>query len=155
MLGNGAPDPLCDRMSFDPATFFAALDGYGHVSTLGLSYRSHGPDWCELTLPWRDDLVGDELRGTIASGAVLTLLDMTSGMAIWTRLGRFAAVATLDLRLDYLRAAAPGAAIIAKVECYRLSRDVCFVRGLAHDGDPADPVAHCAGSFMFLKRNAA
>lgn len=30
------------------------------------------------------------------------------------------------------------------------SRSIGFVRGQAHDGDPDDPIAHVAGTFMFL-----
>ena len=36
-------------------------------------------------------------------------------------------------------------------ECYRITRSISFVRGQAHDGDPADPLAHVAGTFMFLE----
>jgi hypothetical protein len=32
-----------------------------------------------------------------------------------------------------------------------VTRSVGFVRGMAHDGDPADPVAHVTGSFMFTR----
>ncbi len=30
-----------------------------------------------------------------------------------------------------------------------IRRSVAFVRGIAHDGDPEDPVAHVTGTFMF------
>ncbi|NWM98555.1 phenylacetic acid degradation protein, partial [Escherichia coli] len=29
---------------------------------------------------------------------------------------------------------------------------IAFVRGQAHDGDPGDPVAHVAGTFMATER---
>ena len=38
--------------------------------------------------------------------------------------------------------------MIGRGECYRLTRAIAFVRGQAHDGDPADPLAHVAGTFM-------
>lgn len=59
------------------------------------------------------------------------------------------AQATLDLRVDYLRPATPGKTVIGRGECYRITRAIGFVRGQAHDGDPADPLAHVAGTFMF------
>ena len=46
---------------------------------------------------------------------------------------------------DRIRAATPGKTVIARAECYRLTRSAAFVRGLAHDGDPADPVARQPG----------
>jgi acyl-coenzyme A thioesterase PaaI-like protein len=54
----------------------------------------------------------------------------------------------LDLRVDYLRPALPGRTVIGRGECYRLTRAISFIRGQAHDGDPADPLAHVAGTFM-------
>ena len=71
------------------------------------------------------------------------------GLAVWTRLGRFRPHATLDLRIDYLRPATPGKAVVGHGECYRITRSISFVRGQAHDGDPTDPLAHVAGTFMF------
>lgn len=132
---------------FDPHRFFAAMRGHG--GRLGIAYRSHGDDWCEMALPWRDDLVGDPARGVLASGPILTLMDMATSASIWIRRRAFVPQATLDLRLDYLRPATPGATVVGRGECYRITRTVGFVRGIAHDGDPADPLAHAAGTFMF------
>jgi acyl-coenzyme A thioesterase PaaI-like protein len=71
-------------------------------------------------------------------------------MAVWTKLNHFRPMATLDLRIDYLRAAKPRADMVGHVECYRVAREVAFVRGIAHDGDAADPVANMAATFMFI-----
>ena len=59
--------------------------------------------------------------------------------------------ATLDLRIDYMRAATPRADIIAEAHCYKLTRSVAFVRAHAYDGDPADPIATAQAAFI-LKR---
>jgi acyl-coenzyme A thioesterase PaaI-like protein len=85
----------------------------------------------------------------IASGAVFTLLDSAAGFSVFVRRNTLEPHATLDLRLDYLRAPVPRATIIGRGECYRLTRQIAFVRGIAHDGDPADPIANMAGTFMF------
>src|SRR3546814_8708924 len=68
--------------------------------------------------------------------------DVCSSDLIWVKLDKFRHQATLDLRVDYLRPATPGKTIIGRGECYRVTKSVGFVRGLAHDGDNADPVAH-------------
>lgn len=126
---------------------------HGHSAKIGLSYHAHGDDWVELELPWRDDLVGEVERGILASGPIISLLDMASGLSIWTTTGEFIAIATLDLRVDYQRPARKNAAVIGHVECYRLTKSAAFVRGFAHDGDPADTVATMSGTFMSIKQD--
>lgn len=133
---------------FDPARFYRA--GMGHAGRLGIGYRAHGADWVELDLPYDPALVGDVESGVLASGPILSMMDMATSMSIWLKLGAFRAQATLDLRIDYLRPATPGKTVIGRGECYRVTRAIGFVRGQAHDGDPADPLAHVAGTFMFL-----
>ncbi|OYY76491.1 MAG: phenylacetic acid degradation protein [Sphingomonas sp. 28-62-20] len=132
---------------FDPEAFFA-FGGRGHGGRLGVRYRCHGPDWVELELPYAPFLIGDTATGVIASGPILTMMDQATSLAVWTRLGQFRPHATLDLRIDYLRPATPGKTVIGRGECYRTTRNISFVRGMAHDGDPANPLAHVAGMFM-------
>jgi uncharacterized protein (TIGR00369 family) len=132
---------------FDPATAFPNGFG-GHGGHLGLLYQAHGPDWAELALPYRADLVGDSQTGVLASGPILAMMDMATSIGVWLKLGKFHPHATLDLRIDYLRPATPGKTVIGRGECYRITRSIAFVRGQAHDGDPADPLAHVAGTFM-------
>ncbi|MCW3847005.1 PaaI family thioesterase [Sphingomonas sp. LB-2] len=132
---------------FDPERLFA--DGArGHGGLLGIGYRDHGADWCELALPYKAELIGDPASGVLASGPILALMDMATSCGVWLRLGVFHVHATLDLRIDYLRPATPGKTVIGHGECYRITRQIAFVRGHAHDGDPDDPIAHVAGTFM-------
>lgn len=152
MSEQAAPEPsLVDIFSdqaFDPAVAIRMMSAHGHGGFIGLGYHAHGPDWVEIALPWREDLVGDEASGVLASGPIISLLDNATSLSVWTRAGRFTPQATLDLRIDYLRAATPGRTVIGRGECYAIKRSMAFVRAVAHDGDPADPVAHAAGIFM-------
>ena len=63
-------------------------------------------------------------------------------------LGQFQPLVTIDLRLDYLRPALKGETVIARCECYKLTRQIAFVRGVAHGGDEQRPIAHATGTFM-------
>ncbi|MBM3928806.1 MAG: PaaI family thioesterase [Sphingomonadales bacterium] len=139
---------------FDPQSFFKRFTWEHHGSTLGIVYHAHGIDWTELALPYGEHLIGDPASGVIASGPILTLLDQATSSAVWLKRGGFLPHATLDLRIDYLRAATPGRTVIGRGECYRLTRSVAFVRGTAHDGDPDDPLAHVAGTFMVTRMPA-
>jgi uncharacterized protein (TIGR00369 family) len=135
---------------FDPATFIAGFGSSGHNGLIGTRYVAHGEDWAELAIDYDPRLVGDPASGVLASGPIIAMMDMATSLAIWIRRRGFVAQATLDLRVDYLRPAIPGRAVIGRGECYRLTRHVSFVRGQAHDGDPDDPIAHVAGTYMNL-----
>ncbi len=137
---------------FDPVAVAELIGRFGHSAFVGLRYVTHGADWMELAFDPRPELMADAVKGVLASGPIITLMDMATSMAVWTRMGKFEHQATLDLRVDYLRPAAPGRAIHGRGECYRITRQFAFVRGQAHDGDPDDPVAHVAGIFMFTGR---
>ena len=143
--------PLPKDWTFDAAIASNLLNRHGHGGFLGLEYRSHGADWVELALPWREDLVGVPATGVLASGPIISLLDNVTSLSMWARREVFSPQATLDLRIDYVRAATPGKTLIARGECYRLKRSIGFVRGIAHEGDPQDPVAHAAGTFMLTE----
>ena len=134
---------------FDPRRFLCYVSRIGHSGALGIFYHAHGDDWAELGLPYDARLIGMAESGIIASGPIISLMDMATSIAIWVRLGHFRHQATLDMRVDYLRPATPGHTVIGRGECYGVTRSVGFVRGLAHDGDAADPVAHVSGTFMF------
>jgi uncharacterized protein (TIGR00369 family) len=134
---------------FDPVTLIKFMSKSGHNASLGIVYHDHGPDWCELKLPYDKRLASNARTGIMASGPIITLMDMVTSLSLWFKAGKFQPQATLDLRVDYLRPARPGSAIIGRGECYALTRSIGFVRGIAHDGDPDKPVAHVAGTFMF------
>ena len=53
-----------------------------------------------------------------------------------------------DLRIDYMRAARPRAGVVAHADCFRRTRQIAFVRAIAHDGDPDDPIAAAQAAFM-------
>jgi uncharacterized protein (TIGR00369 family) len=140
---------LSQMKGFDPKLFTSYAAQVGHGGALGILYVDHGPDWVELGLDYDEKLVGVAETGVIASGPIISLMDMAASMAIWVKLDRFRHQATLDMRVDYLRPATPGNRIVGRGECYAVTKSVGFVRGIAHDGDPADPVASVAATFMF------
>ena len=120
-----------------------------HLNALGIGFADSGPDWAELKMPYAPQLVAYPDSGVIASGAIFSLMDSAAGFAVLMKHGRMDPHATLDLRCDYLRPAEPGKTVIGRVECYKITRRVAFVRGIAHDGEPDHPIAHVAGTFMF------
>ena len=87
-----------------------------------------------------------------ASGVVTALIDHTCGLAINSANETPIPIATLDLRIDYLRPAAPRAGVTAEAVCYRVTRSIGFVRAEAWDVDRGDLVATAQAAFMLNTR---
>lgn len=119
-----------------------------YANAIGLSVVSFEPARASAQVATRDDLIGNSETGVIAGGVVTALLDHTCGMSVMAALDRPTTIATLDLRIDYMRAAAPGATVIAEAHCYKVAHAVAFVRAIAHDGDAHDPIANATAAFM-------
>jgi uncharacterized protein (TIGR00369 family) len=119
-----------------------------HASYLGLEVIETGPGFAVLKLPYRKELIGDPARGVVFGGAITTLLDHSSGLAVACAMEELRAVATIDLRVDYLRAAEPGLDLFGRAECYHMTRNVAFARGMAWERSVDDPFASFLGTFM-------
>lgn len=122
--------------------------GSPHAQALKLETISVDRDGSVLKVPYDEKLIGDPETGVIAGGVVTTLLDHACGQAVHAGLGEFKTIATLDLRIDYMRPAEPGKDIYAKAFCYKATRSVAFVRAVAYDDNPDDPVAAAQAAFM-------
>lgn len=133
-----------------PPTAFAEqmILNVPHSAALGMEVVSVTDARGSLRVPWREDLVGDPDAGVIAGGVVTAVLDHCCGLAVKAARADMSMTATLDLRIDYLRPAQPGAGITAEAHCYKLTRSVAFVRAQAWDVSPDDPVATAQAAFM-------
>ena len=124
-----------------------------HAAALGLAFVSMDKGGGVMKVDWREDLVGDPDTGVIASGVVTALIDHTCGMAIHAASETPGMTATLDLRIDYLRPAAPRTGVTAEARCYRMTRSIGFVRAEAWDVDRGDLVATAQAAFMLNPRS--
>lgn len=122
--------------------------GSAHTHALGFEYLGVDERRVRMRVPYRQELVGDPASGVLAGGLVSTLLDHVGGMSVWLALNQFQSIATLDMRVDYMRAAAPGRDLLAEAECYRLNRTMAFVRAWAFEDDPSDPVAASQAAYI-------
>jgi uncharacterized protein (TIGR00369 family) len=127
------------------------IDIVPHSRALGLQLVSYEEGRVVIDLPYDRKLIGNPETGVIHGGATTTLVDATCGAAILTKLRTLRRIATLDLRIDYLRPARPGHTIRCEAECYRVTHQVAFVRAIAHDGDANDLLATAAGSFVLFE----
>ena len=119
-----------------------------HNKALGMKVVDMQPREALFELPYDEKLVGNPDTGVIHGGAITALLDGTSGAAVFAALTDFVPIATLDLRIDYLRPAEAGKSVLAKATCYKVTKNVAFTRAVAYHDDPEDPIAHSVGTFM-------
>lgn len=119
-----------------------------HSAVLGLEPLSVGAEAVVARLPYSPSLVGNPETGVIHGGAITTLVDQTCGAAVMAAIGRPEAVATLDLRIDYLRPAEPGRDTFARAQCYRVTPHIAFARCTVYQGEDEAPVATSMSTFM-------
>ena len=119
-----------------------------HMRQLGFSIVSIQQGLCIAQLPYSEELVGDPATGVLHGGVVTSLLDTAGGAAVLSAVGQPIPLATLDLRIDYLRPSTPGQNMRAKVECYKKTYNIAFTRGVAYELDESDPVASMAATYM-------
>ncbi len=138
-------------MANDPKTKAAAqfIDALPHSRALDMRLEAIGDGAAEISMPWDERFVGDAETGVIHGGAVSALMDTCGGAAVMSHPLSTIGTATIDLRIDYMRAATPGQRIRARAEVYHVTRSVAFVRAQALDDDPDNPVAAATGAFTF------
>jgi uncharacterized protein (TIGR00369 family) len=124
------------------------VDHIPHNRALGMKVLEFKRAEAIFQLPYDEKLVGNPDTGVLHGGAITALLDACSGAAVFAALTEWSPIATLDLRIDYLRAADPGRDITCRATCYKLARNVAFTRAVAYHDDESDPIATSAGTFM-------
>ena len=120
-----------------------------HHKMLGMKVLSAADGEARMIAPYHDKLIGNPDTGAVHGGLVTTLMDSTGALAALALIPAGTPIATLDLRLDYLRPAEPGKDIIGHAECFKVTPNVAFSRGTAfEDSNPDDPVANFIATYM-------
>ena len=123
------------------------IEAIPHAQALGMKVVEIGTGRAVITMPYDERLIGDPETGVIHGGAVSALMDTCGGAAVMSHPSSPMGTATIDLRIDYMRAASPGDMITAIAECYHVTRSVAFVRATAMDADIDRLVAAATGAF--------
>lgn len=121
-----------------------------HAAAIGMVVAALPDGTPAIRLPYTEQLIGDPDTGVLHGGVITALLDQTAGMVARPAGKRReeVAIATLDLRIDYMGPATPGRDLWAVGECYRRTRNIAFVRAWAFHEHRDEPVATCVAAFM-------
>ncbi|HAC59029.1 PaaI family thioesterase [Parvibaculum sp.] len=125
-----------------------------HAKAIGLKveHAKRGEAW--LSVPYAENLIGNPETGVIHGGVITSLLDNACGIAVQLALPERMSIATLDLRIDYMKPATPKLGLMAHTHCYKVTKNIAFVRGTAYHTDEEDPIATCVGTFMLAANRA-
>jgi len=132
------------------ASVFESMVGFvPHNRALGMKFVAADDARVTVALPYDAKLVGNPVTRVLHGGAITALMDATCGLSVYLKLREPIAVATLDLRIDYLRPATPDQTVHARAECFKLTRNVAFVRCEAfHPESEQDLVALASATFI-------
>jgi uncharacterized protein (TIGR00369 family) len=140
----------------------ASNGGTAFMTALGATVVEFVPGRNTMRLPYAPHIVGNPDTGVVHGGVITAMLDQACGMAVGTALAAarnegeaMRSVATLDLRIDYLKAARPGADITVIGECVKIARQIVFARGCAFQASQDDPIALATGTFMITELRAS
>lgn len=130
----------------------AFADNVPHNHALGIVIEAMGDATARFRLPYAAKLIGNPETGVLHGGAITALLDACAGAAVFAALPQLQPIATLDLRIDYLRPAEPGRDVWAEATCHHMSKNVAFVRATAFHAEGETPIATAAGTFMIATK---
>ncbi|MEO1493597.1 MAG: PaaI family thioesterase [Pseudomonadota bacterium] len=128
-----------------PGELMSALP---HSREIGMRLHKSADGDTLMSVPYDEKLIGDPVSGVVHGGVITALLDTACGSAVMSIRQKLVSVATLDLRIDYMRPATVGETIYAQAECYRMTRSIAFTRAVAYHDTPSDPIASAAGAFI-------
>lgn len=121
-----------------------------HVQVLGLTVESaDAAERCVvMKLPYAEQIIGNPMKGIVHGGALTTLMDTACGTAVFAVLPDFELCPTLDLRVDYMKAAKPGLDLLCRAKVTRVSGNVVFTDGEVFEQGTKRLVAKCSAAFM-------
>ncbi|GGY43527.1 hypothetical protein GCM10011297_15460 [Bacterioplanes sanyensis] len=126
-----------------------------HCQVLGLSVEQADEQLLVMRLPYREQIVGNPATGVVHGGSLTTLMDTACGTAVFATLPGFELCPTLDLRMDYMKAATPDIDLLAEARVTRVASSVVFTECevVQRHGDEREVIARCAATFMRIGEN--
>ncbi|TNC92112.1 PaaI family thioesterase [Thalassolituus sp.] len=138
---------MSDTLTVKASRFVSVLP---HCTVLGMTVLHGDENGVQMSLPYSEQIIGNPASGVVAGGSLTTLMDTACGTAVFVALPGNELCPTLDLRVDYMRAARPGSDLIAQATVVRVTTSVVFTRCDVYqeiNGERKE-VARCTANFM-------
>lgn len=95
--------------------------------------------------PW---MFADDGGGEICTSVLYSLADSASGLAVFAEAQELTPIATLDLRMDYLRPAGGNRDLLAVATCRHLTEEIAFIHCEVFCNGDSKPVATGSATFV-------
>jgi uncharacterized protein (TIGR00369 family) len=126
--------------------------GKGLITHMALDIEDVSRDGVRVRMPFNPDFCVDEDQTLLHGGILTALLDSVFGLANFVAIEGISTMATLDLRVDYLRAARSRADVIVRAHCFRQTRHIAFNAGsIRFDGHEEAEIARGTASFALTR----
>ena len=120
-----------------------------HHQATGITVVSVDLELARMRVPYNKGFIGNPDTGAVHGGIITTMMDATGGLAVLAQVPPGTSIATLDLRLDYLRSATPDLNLIGEAQCFKLTTNIAFTRGTTYEENNAnDPIANFIATYM-------
>lgn len=124
----------------------------GLIAEMDLQIERADRKGVQLRMPFNPDFCLDEEKTILHGGILTALLDSAFGLANFLAIDNVQTMATLDLRVDYLRPASSRADVIVFADCYRQTRHIAFGSGrIWFDAADCEEVARGSATFALTR----
>lgn len=101
------------------------FEGQTFMKTIGAELHEVGPGYCEIHLPFREDLCQHD--GYLHAGATSTIADNAAGFAAYTLMPKGSSVLSVEFKMNLLRPAI-GERLIARATVQKPGRNISVVQ---------------------------
>lgn len=121
---------------------------------LGMKITDVQKDAVTMSLPFREEFVGDPTRRAMHGGVLASVMDVAGGTACWASLEDLEArISTVDMRVDYLLKG-PCEDLICRAKVVRTGNRVAVARmEIAGVSNPELIVATCQAVYNIVKKS--
>jgi uncharacterized protein (TIGR00369 family) len=126
--------------------------GSGLITHMALKIEDVSREGVLVRMPFNPDFCVDRNQTLLHGGILTALLDSVFGLANFIAIEGVSTMATLDLRVDYLRPAHSRADVMVRAQCFRQTRHICFNSGsIWFDRHEDEEIARGTASFALTR----